>query len=485
MPSRRIPFFWKTFYNLLIVPLLFAGFHFLAWLARRGFSQFEKVNAGRVGRQNLFQDLTAQLQKTTNAGPRFWVHASSMGEYEQARPLLQEIKKRFPNALRVLTLFSPSVYAHLNRAHVPAEAVSYLPFDSLRNAKRFCALVKPDAALVIRHDYWPNHLWEAQRCGAVLVLADASVSANASSFRHKPFVRNFNRALLESFDAIGAVSAEAAQNLLPLIRRPERVQITGDTRYDQVLFRTQSKRVEEVLPERWRNGAPILVAGSTWPSDEEVLLPAFVEARKQVSSLRLILVPHEPTSEHLLQLEKQLENFDLAFVRLSLLNAERESGRRGEWESRREGERERGRWGELEMERFSPTHPLTPSPAHPVTPSVLLVDRIGILATLYGAGQVAFVGGSFGPGVHSVLEAAVHGVPVMIGPRFRNSPEATVLAKQNLLTVISNAGEGRQKLLEFFQNQNVRQEKGAAHREFVLARCGASARVVDMLAQRL
>lgn len=446
MSSRLTFFVWKLLYNFIVVPFMYGGFQFAAFLARCGLKRFDKIRSGIAGRKTLFADLAAQLQKVNNAGLCFWIHAASMGEYEQARPLLQEIGQQFPGAVRVLTLFSPSAYANLNRANIPAEAVSYLPFDSVGNVRRFLRLLNPSAAIIIRHDFWPNHLWEARRRGVKLVLADASVSANARSWRYKPGVRNFNRAVFAAFDAVCAVSAEATPSLKALLRYPERLVVTGDTRYDQVLFRTQSKKIEDVLPEEWRDGSMIFVAGSTWPSDEEVLLPAFVATRQHLPQLRMILVPHEPTPEHLAQLEKQLAAFDLRSVRLS--------------------EREKG---------F-----LIPS-----SPSVLLIDRIGILAILYSAGQVAFVGGSFGPGVHSVLEAAVHGVPVLAGPRFHNSPEAVELAAKGLLTPVANAEECQQKLLELFQNPALRQEKGAHHREFVLARSGAAAKVIEVLTRHL
>jgi 3-deoxy-D-manno-octulosonic-acid transferase len=235
------------------------------------------------------------------------------------------------------------------------------------------------------------------------------------------------------------------QSLMPLVRHPERLVVTGDSRYDQVLFRMQSKKLEEILPEAWREGSQLFVAGSTWPSDEEALLPAFVAARKHLPQLRLILVPHEPTLEHLAALEKQLGNFGLVSVRLSQLLAEMGNERKGE--------------------------------------AVLLIDRIGILANLYGAGQAAFVGGGFGPGVHSVLEAATHGVPVLTGPRFHNSPEAMALVANGLLAAVANAEECQQRLLEFFQNPALQQEKGKRCREFVLARCGASAKVINILAR--
>jgi len=440
MRSRPLPLFWRFFYNVIIVPLLFCIFHLGAFLASCGFSRFAKIRAGVIGRKNLFAELTAQLPAVNSSAPCFWIHASSMGEYEQARPLLQEIKQRFPAAVRVLTFFSPSAYANIKRANIPAEVVSYLPFDSLPQARRFIGMIKPAAAIIIRHDFWPNHLWEAQRHGAAIVLANASVSANARSLRHWPLVRHFNRAVFDAFNAICAVSGPAAASLKPLVRYPERLLVTGDSRYDQVLFRSQSKKIDDMLPVNWRDGSPIFVAGSTWPSDEEILLPAFVAARQKLLSLRMILVPHEPTPEHLAQLEKNITTKGLASVRLS--EAERVNKKEAQ---------------------------------------VLLIDRIGILAALYCAGQVAFVGGSFGPGVHSVLEAAVHGVPVMVGPRFKNSPEAVALCDEKILTSVSDAKTFQQALAIFFQNAALRQSRGAQHREFVLAHSGASAKMIDLL----
>jgi 3-deoxy-D-manno-octulosonic-acid transferase len=165
----------------------------------------------------------------------------------------------------------------------------------------------------------------------------------------------------------------------------------------------------------------------------------------------MILVPHEPTPDHLSQLERQLANHGLIGVRLSQIDMEKEK-----------------------EEKTSS-----------VSPSVLLVDRVGVLANLYSVGQVALVGGGFGPGVHNVLEAAVHGVPVLVGPRFHNSPEAMELAESGLLTPVLNIEECQQKLFALLRNPEMRREKGARHREFVLARCGASAKIIDILARYL
>ncbi|MGH7492649.1 MAG: 3-deoxy-D-manno-octulosonic acid transferase [bacterium] len=428
--------YWFNFYNFLALPVM----SFLLWLiAVYPFPSriVAKIREGIQGRRNLFEDLAAQLQGCA-AGQRVWIHASSMGECEQAQPILRELHSRFPQAVRVLTLFSPSAYAHLVRPNLPAEVVCYLPFDRLPDVRRFFDLVKPATGIFIRHDLWPNFLWEARRRGVTLILADASVSMNASSLRHKPVVRHFHREIFANFDWIGAVSQTATESLLPLVRSPERLRQLGDTRYDQVLFRTQAGELRRLLPADWQARAHTFVAGSTWPPDEEIVIPALAAARTKILNARMILVPHEPTEEHLQGAEKLLHKHRLTGCRLS--------------------------------KSFS----------QPAT-EVLLVDRVGVLAELYGAGSVAFVGGSFGPGVHSVLEAAAHSVPVLFGPRMRNSAEAVEMEQVGIGKIISNAEEAARTLIDLLADLPHAQAWGQKCRAFVEQKAGAAREIVRLL----
>lgn len=425
-----------AFYNLIAIPFLFVVLHLLVWLSgntRAG----AKIKQGKQGRKNVFVELERQMRACTTAGPAVWVHASSMGECEQAKPILREIGRRFPQAVRVLTIFSPSAQKHLSATDMPAEVTCYLPLDGLPQVKRFLDLVQPVAGIVIRHDYWPNFMWQARRRGIFLLLADASVSANARTKRFWPGVRNFHREVLANFDLIGAVSSQTAEYLRPLLRNPERVRVLGDTRYDQVLFRTQNTDLSKILPEKWRSLSPIFVAGSTWPSDEEVLLPAFAQAREQFPDLKMILVPHEPSPKHIAAVAASLANLRLSCVKLSQAND--------------------------------------------LLTEVLLVDRVGVLAELYGAGEIAFIGGSFGPGVHSVLEAAAHGIPVLFGPRMTNSAEAMEMKKLGIGRVISNVDDCRRELLTLMQNQSLRKDLGKKNRTFVESKAGVAQRLVELL----
>lgn len=428
---------WRILYNLLALPVLFVVSHALALLPARS-GALLKIRTGVRGRKGWREDLRAQLQTYSHSRPRVWIHAASMGESEQAKPLLREIGARFPQAVRVLTIFSPSAMRHIVRENFPAEAICYLPFDSILQSRSFLEIVQPRVGLVIRHDYWPNFIWEAKRRGVQLLLADASVSANANSFRHKPLVRHFNREVLAQFDLIAAVSPSASENLRPLLRYPERLMILGDTRYEQVLHRVQYAQPERILPRAWREQEIHLVAGSTWPSDEAVLIPAFAAVRQRLPHVRMILVPHEPTEAHLQNAEHLLQEHALSAIRLS-----------------RAHQRE-------------------------VT-QVLLVDRIGVLAELYGSGQLAFVGGAFGPGVHSVLEAAAHGVPVFFGPRHHNSAEAVELSQQGLGKMIASAQACEREMEELWLNEAERQTLGRHCRAFVERKTGAAHALVSRL----
>ncbi len=190
---------WSCLYNFVALPVLFFFIHVLSWWPARS-GTLLKIRNGVRDRKDWLSDLRAQLQPFSTTPLRVWIHAASMGECEQAQALLREIGARFPQAVRVLTIFSPSAMRHLTRSNFPAEVICYLPFDSWPQVRKFYDTVQPRVGIVIRHDYWPNFMWQAKRRGMPLLLANASVSANANSFRHKPLVRHFNREVLAQFD---------------------------------------------------------------------------------------------------------------------------------------------------------------------------------------------------------------------------------------------------------------------------------------------
>ena len=428
---------WQLFHNLIAIPVMFLAVNAIALFMGRSRAG-RKIRSGIAGRRNTFEQLHRRLREFDRLRPRLWIHAASMGECEQAQPILRELHARFPEVVRVLTIFSPSADSHVSRQTLPTELVCYLPIDSLKNVRRFFEIVDPVAGVIIRHDFWPNFLWQARRRGVFLLLADASISVNANTRRHKPVVRQFYREMLSNINLICAVSESATNSLNDIVRHRERLRIIGDTRFDQVLFRARNAGGGDLLPATWTKKSSTLVAGSTWPSDEAVLIPAFAAVCREISGARMILVPHEPTEQHLLASEELI-------------------GRNG-----------------LTCVRFSRAKGSAPAP-------VLLVDRVGILAEIYAAGQAAFVGGAFGPGVHNVLEAAAHGLPVLFGPRMHNSAEALEMVQKGIGRVVHNENDCRRELLALLSDPLMCQQWGKRCLAFVTTKAGAAGKIVDLL----
>jgi len=418
----------SLFYNAVVIPLLYAGFRVLGLF-------HPKIRAGIAGRRDLFARLQRALEEAPAQHSTVLVHAASMGEYEQARPVLRRLRLQMPQARIVLSVFSPSAYENIRDRH-DADLLTYLPFDSRRNVRRFLDLLQPTALLITRHDIWPNLVWQARQRGIRTVLFDASV--HEGSLRHKPVIRQFTRAVFAAFDAVCPISEPALAAMRKFLHSPTRVEITGDTRFDQVVFRARERALAEILPPAVLQWQRVIVAGSTWPEDDAVLLPAFASLHRQHAGARLILVPHEPSEAHLQHSESLCRKHHLPVQRLSQFDAGREA-------------------------------------------VVLLVDRIGVLANLYAAGQIAFVGGAFGPGVHSVIEAAAHGLPVLFGPKMRNSAEAIDMVQAGCGFVVRNAKQCEALLQNWFSHAPVLAELVRRASKFVSQRTGASERVVAVV----
>lgn len=418
--------FWRLLYNVAGVPILYAALN-LASLFQ------SKIKRGRTGRKDLFQKLESDLSRLPHRGFRFWIHNSSMGEFEQAKPLIECLKRKYPDSSVVVSFFSPSGFDHI-QDYRGADAFCYLPFDSRKRAKRFLSILRPDAAVVIRHDLWPNHLWETRNRNIPLILANCSIRPHL--VYSLPMTRQAIQSVFNAFTEILAVSKEAKDFCLKHFSS-KHIEVIGDTRYDQVVRRAQEAE-NIVAPLRRLKGNRIgFVAGSTWPSDEDVILPVLEKLSQKGMQFWAVLVPHEPTEEHLSDLEGKLEKRGFRSIRLSGIPQK----------SRTDGD-------------------------------VLLVDRVGILASLYALGEVCFVGGGFGPGVHNVLEPAALEKAVFFGPRCRNSYEAGQLEKRGVGFVVEDEFSLYDKLFSLLNDSKERIRIGNAAAQLVKENVGATERIV-------
>ncbi|HJS46707.1 MAG TPA: glycosyltransferase N-terminal domain-containing protein, partial [Gemmatimonadales bacterium] len=333
-----------------------------------------KARHGHAMREGAAARLAAWAADSRDpARPLLWLHAPSVGEGLQAEPVLRRLRARHPDWQYAWTFFSPSAERFAQR--VGADVADYLPYDSRSNVSGVLDALRPDAVVFSKLDLWPELAAGAAARGVRVGLLAATVRPGSRRLRWP--ARDLLRPGYLAVAGAAAVAEEDAERLSRLgVPRP-RIVVVGDTRYDSVLERVAVVDPRDPLLGH-AAGGPALVAGSTWPEDEAALLRAFTLVRAAQPAARLILVPHEPTPEH-------LEGVDRAAARLGIPLPQRLSAAEG------------------------------PAP-------FLLVDRTGVLAALYGAGELAYVGGGFGrAGLHSVLEPAAWGRPVLVGPRWRES----------------------------------------------------------------
>jgi 3-deoxy-D-manno-octulosonic-acid transferase len=416
--------FALSFYQLLFPALLGAAkvLDFLHPRLRTFFSV----------RKTLFEELETKTVSLPRSVYRLWVHAASVGEFEQARPIIALLKKRHPDILLFVSFLSDSGY-NARKNFPEATAVFYLPPDTKANAKRLLSLLQPDLLLLMRYDFWPNHLLEAKKCGTKLLLAAAVLQPHSPYFNS--LLKSFYRAVFHLFDFIFTAS-EKDTSAFKMAFGCKNVVTAGDPRFDQVVLRSMNhSRVDHLKP--FYANRTVIVAGSVWDKDEVILLDAWQGLEKRAS---LILVPHEVNPENLERIAGDLQKRSLSFVKVSALN------------------------NSFDAER-----------------QILLIDQTGYLAELYSLASLAYVGGGFGINVHNTLEPAVFSIPVLFGPNHHNSPEAEDLAATGGGIIIHNQSELASALKSLTLGVSQREAIGKIAGTFVKQRAGATEIITESI----
>jgi len=434
---------WFCLYNTMAAPIISAGFH----LSR--FSS-EKARQGERGRRGLWRRLEAAKSKVQGA---VWFHASSVGEYEQARPILralrEEASRRGENLPLLVSVFSPSGY-NFALGHQDFDHLEYLPLDSWLAAWRMVAIVRPRALVFVKFDCWPNLIWAARRRKVPLFLLDATL--HRKSYRLGFVARNFYGRLFDCFDAIGAISEDDAKRFSEQLETTAPIQVTGDTRTDQVVHRYRQAEGGPLSRLLQGNQYRYLALGSVWPTDLPCILPPALNELKRDEALGAILVPHEPTPEHLEELENAVSSAGLASTRLSQL-----------------------------IELTTHQRRSTATAKDPSCWRCIVVDAVGVLADIYRSTILSYVGGSFSTGVHNVLEPAVCGQPVLFGPRIHNAYEAERLVEHGAGFVLKTPEDAQSVLANLLHDEAARARAGESAREFVLSQNGATEASVALL----
>ncbi len=412
--------FWLIIYNVILLPLL--------WLMIRTLGLFkQKFRVGIAGRKNLFSNLQAQLAKWNDDSKRIWFHVSSLGEFEQAKPIISKLKISHPEYKIIVSFFSPSGYEP-SKKYKLADAITYIPFDNYWNSKKFIRLVNPAAAIMIRYDLWPNHIWELKRQRIPLLITNASMSSD--TIRRYFLLKSFHRIIYNEADYILTVGENDLDVFKTFNLDHPKFDVIGETRFDQVMLRSIESKKKHLIPAHITSGKKIFVVGSSWEEDEEVLFPVFYRLQKYNANILMIIAPHEPTNQNLERIENEL-NGNTTYIRFSDLNDYN-------------GEK------------------------------IILVDSIGVLMALYQYADVAFVGGSFKSKIHNVLEPAVYGIPVVFGTHYANSSEAGLLMKEGAGFSGKTEVEIFEILKNLFLHEEFRVQAGTKASDFVKKNLGAT-----------
>jgi 3-deoxy-D-manno-octulosonic-acid transferase len=423
-------------------PLQF-GYDIVAGLARAATSvapnSESKLLRGLNRRRGIVERYRAWASANRDASrPLLWMHAPSVGEGLQARPVLERMRERRPSTQLAYTHFSPSAESFAARLDVDFR--DYLVLDSRADADAAIDALRPTALVFSKLDVWPNLAAAARRRGARPGLISATLAE--SSGRRSRIARALLRDAYASLDAVGAIDAANADRLVALGVRSSVISVTGDTRYDQVWERATSASPNQTLLDSLADRRPTIVAGSTWPADEAVLLPAFSQLRRATPELRLIIAPHEPTAAHLEPIAAWATGTGAKIARTSSVGL--------------------------------------------AAADVVIVDTMGVLGDLYSLASVAYVGGGFhAAGLHSVLEPAAFGVPVIFGPRYQMSRDARLLLANGGGASVTDERTFVSTVARWIKDPARREECGAMARRLVREGLGAADRAYALVAELL
>ena len=424
---------WKTLYNTFVIPALTVGFYTAARFS-------PKISEGLAGRRSVFDSITEQLSSARELSQTTWFHFTSVGEFEQAKPLIEALKD---DVRIVLTYFSPSV--HPNVANYPHhDAAIYLPLDTSRNAARLLEIIKPSLLIFSKFDIWPNLVWCAAKRGVPIALIAGTL--HPQSKRLALFARPFFRDVHRHISVHCVISEENAQRFRRICPLQAQIEVTGDTRFDRVYQRAVAVNgAGEFFQGQSTLQRPILIAGSTYLEDERVVLEAYHRLRENAlhnldwnNLPHLILVPHEPTAERIDEIRTQLEHLGLSRVCFSELE---------------EG---------VDLSEID----------------VIVIDTVGLLAQLYRLGDIAFVGGSFHGSVHNVMEPAAMAKPILFGPTIHNAYEAGILRARGAAQLVDNAQEMVEVLTSLLSDTARRAQMGQIGKQVIEENLGASERTL-------
>ncbi len=361
------------------------GIWFYRFAAKLAAPFSEKARQWSAGQKAAFPYLEANIE---SGQPIIWIHAASLGEFEQGRPLIEQIKSNYPKYKVLLTFFSPSGY-EIRKNYEGADYICYLPADTKKNARKFIELVNPEKAFFIKYEFWKNYFSSLTKKGIPLYMVSAIFRKDHLFFKQNRRGEWYRKLLIQvdHFFVQNQLSADLLKGI-----GLNNFTITGDTRFDRVA-EIAANRKDLPLVEKFKNNQKLIIAGSSWEPDEK-LLAIFAKDHPEI---KLIFAPHEVKESNIKRLENLLEGKAI-------------------------------RYSEADNKDL-------------LKPQILIIDSIGILSSIYRYADISYIGGGFGVGIHNTLEAAIYNTPIVFGPKYQKFQEAVDLIQKGVGFSIQNQKE--------------------------------------------
>lgn len=386
----------------------------------------EKAKAWLQGRRNIFKRIKNEVKTNQKL---VWFHCASLGEFEQGRPVIEAFKDKFPEYNVFLTFFSPSGY-EARKNYSKADYVYYLPMDSKRNAKKLISLIRPEMVFFVKYEFWYHYLKTLHENNIPVYLISGIFRKGQVFFRnyggwYKEFLEYFTYLFVQDEQSKALLNKNGFSNVM----------VSGDTRFDRVLNISSSMEVYDEI-ETFKNKELLIIGGSTWPKDEELLIHYI---NHSLDNIKWIIAPHEVSKSHV---DDILYNLTKPAIRYSQTE-------------------------NSDLTEFN----------------VLIIDNIGMLSCLYRYAEIAYIGGGFGKGIHNILEAAVFSIPVVFGPNYKKFSEAVQLKKINGAFVIHHYREFKSIMDKLIYNRQYRKSCGNIAGSYVTNNIGGTDKIISHISR--
>ncbi len=375
------------------------------------------------GRKNIFKHIEEALKE--NKKPLIWMHAASLGEFEQGRPVLEAIKSKYPDYGILLTFFSPSGY-EVRKNYDLADFVFYLPLDTPKNAKRFLDLIPIKFAIFIKYEYWYNYL-------NIIHKKDIPIVFVSAVFREKQAFFNFyGKWFLKHLKQIDWLFVQNQKSLDILNDAGiKNASLSGDTRFDRVSDIAKQAKPNAIV-EQFKGKSKLMLAGSSWPQDEALIYPLL----QKFPDLKVIFAPHLIDEKHIAEIVKKSSAKSILYSKANLENC--------------------------------------------IDKQVLIINNFGLLSSLYRYADFTFIGGGFGAGIHNTLEAATYGMPIFIGPNYEKFQEAKDLVELKSIGIITDAQQ-LEDVISLFLEFSIHKEIEQMTRDYMRSKTGATKHIINHL----